>query len=89
MGGMIVLPEPDDRMISAMVKFDLKPKDIAKFWKAFVKLDAQKTGLVEINYFFDYINVERSPFTDQLLELVDIDFSGIPHCYACIQMGFL
>jgi Ca2+-binding EF-hand superfamily protein len=72
MGGRLVLPEADEKMLTCIKTFKLKPRDIASIFKYFQKLDKMKTGLINLDDFFNNIEEKRSLYTDALVELMDV-----------------
>lgn len=47
--------------------------DVSKFYKIFTKLDKDKIGLISINNFFKFCEMERNIYTDGLCDVIGID----------------
>lgn len=76
MGGNIVLPEADENITKCIKNFMLTPKEIAKFYKIFNKMDEKKTGFVRLDVIFKKAHYKRNLMTDCILELLDIEHDG-------------
>lgn len=71
----MVLPEPDEKMRSAVEYFMLSQSDVNKFFKLFDKLDKAKTGLISLEIFWTAMEYKRNIFTDTIFDVLDIDIS--------------
>jgi Ca2+-binding EF-hand superfamily protein len=76
MGQAQVLPEADARMQRAIKVYFYSPKEVAKFYKCFQKVDKDKQGIIKLEDLFHHIDMKRNVYTDTIFELLEIEYSG-------------
>ena len=54
----------------------LEQKELRKLKQIFRQIDEDDSGEIDYEEFFDFINAERTPFTDSLFMTFDVDGSG-------------
>jgi len=72
MGCASTVPVADERVDKSVMLLNLKPSDIAGFWKVFQKFDKEREGTLKLDVFFSQICREsRTLFGDAIFELID------------------
>ena len=76
-----------------MVEFlALSEKDMRKFSLVFTDIDLDNSGEIDLTEFFDYLEIDRTVFTDSLFEFLDesndgtINFAEFVHACGTICM---
>jgi Ca2+-binding EF-hand superfamily protein len=73
-GQRIVLPALDEKLVMLMATYHLTPPEMVRFLKLFRKLDKSKSQMVDLDDFFKFLDIERSDYTDSLLDMLNIDY---------------
>merc|ERR1712159_783635 len=68
--------EVDDDLGPICAKLNLKVKEARDLYKKFQDIDVDGSGVIDIKEFFEYIQMEPTPFGVKLFSLIDENGSG-------------
>lgn len=66
----------DDDLAPICAKLNLTTKDAAQLHKKFQDIDRNGSGVIDIDEFFGYLGIEKTPFGAKMFELIDENGSG-------------
>jgi hypothetical protein len=72
----VVLPDSSPSLVKAVTLFHLTKVDCQKFCRIYYKLDVARVGKICVEAIFGYFGHSRTPFTDGLLDLIDVNHNG-------------
>ncbi|OQR88273.1 hypothetical protein ACHHYP_06960 [Achlya hypogyna] len=82
LGQVVRSPKPDDvvlkrpETIEIVVKYLLGQVELRKFRDLFDHIDVDRTGTIDYDEFFDFIEDRRTPFSDNLFRQIDPKYDG-------------
>merc|ERR1711991_129040 len=65
----------EERTKKAFKAMNLDDADVDKFYKLYRKIDKDNGGYIDIQEFYRYFNLNRSPFADRIFQVMDGDGS--------------
>ena len=81
MDGSSMQPPPPGNPVQDMESFQkmhgLDNDALKKVYKQFLSVDADKSGMVDVNEFCRLLRVDRSPFVERLFSMFDSDRTGL------------
>lgn len=72
----VILPDSTPSLIKAVTVFHLTKAECEYFCTIWNKMDTSHVGKVSLEMIFGYFGHQRTPFTDGILDLIEVNHNG-------------
>jgi Ca2+-binding EF-hand superfamily protein len=72
----VTLPDSTPSLVKAVTIFHLTKSDCQRFCLIWNKIDPGHVGKASLEMIFGYFGYQRTPFTDGLLDLIEVNHNG-------------
>lgn len=62
--------------INVVVKYQLGQSELKKFKQCFKQIDLDRSGFIDYDEFFEFIDETKTPFSESLFKMIDADSNG-------------